>query len=119
MSSSGIRFGDVIRIRWFKALVFVGESLVALQSSVDSLNAKLEIIMTTQAEAATAINTLVAKLEKISGETTATVNALADVKAQLEAALAAGGSITPELQAAIDAAIVLADAIDAKVPDAV
>jgi ABC-type transporter Mla subunit MlaD len=119
MSAPGTRFGDLVRIRWFKALLYIGESLASLHNSVDTLNAKLETVMINQAEAAAAVNALVAKLEKVSGETTAIVTALAEAKAQLEAAVAAGGAITPELKASIEAAMVLAEAIDAKVPDAV
>lgn len=67
-----------------------------------------------QAEAAAALQTVVTKLEKVSGETSALV---AEVQTLKDAA-ANADSVSPELQAAIEALSTRAQAIDDLVADA-
>lgn len=71
-------------------------------------------IMTTQAEAAASLQSVSATLDKVSAETS---GLLAEVQALKDAA-ANSDSVSPELQAAIDAVTSRASAIDALVPDA-
>jgi len=71
----------------------------------------------TQAEATAALNRTNETLVKISNETDALLREIERLNAALEAAMAAGGQVTPELQAAIEAVDTRANAIDALVPD--
>lgn len=75
---------------------------------------KLEKIMATQTEAAIQVNALTAKINKIGSETANTLQKVKD----LEAIIVAGGEVTPELQAALDAAVAAAQVADDLIPDA-
>lgn len=70
--------------------------------------------MATQAEAAAQLQTVVANLDKVSGET----QALKTEVQALKDAATANGEVSPELQTAIDAVAARVAAIDALVPDA-
>lgn len=72
--------------------------------------------MSNQAQAAAVLTELNAKLEKISGETSAS---LAEIQALKDAAANNDGEVSPELQAAIDAVVSRAQALDDLVADAV
>jgi len=71
----------------------------------------------TQAEAVDALNKTNETLVKVSNETDSLLAEIDRLNKALEAAIAAGGQITPELQAAIEAVDTRANAIDALVPD--
>lgn len=70
-------------------------------------------IMATQAELAQALNDLTAQVAKIGTETSATLQKVTE----LEAALAAAGGTTPEVDAALAALKTQAQATDDLVPD--
>lgn len=70
--------------------------------------------MATQTEAAAVLNELNTKLDKISGETSAS---LAEIQALKDAAQNNQGEVGPELQAAIDAVVARAQALDDLVQD--
>lgn len=93
------------------------------------INKRLDQIMTSQAEASTrllalaaAMATVSAGVDKVGVETTKNTQTIADLRAALEAQ--AGGTLTPEVEAALksaeDQAVVLAQkvqAVDDQVPD--
>lgn len=70
--------------------------------------------MATQTEAAAVLTQLNTKLDKISGETAAS---LAEIQALKDAAQNNQGEVGPELQAAIDAVVARAQALDDLVQD--
>lgn len=74
----------------------------------------LERIMTTQTELAQQLAGITTQLDKIATESSATLQKVAD----LEAALANSGNVTPELQAAFDALKAQVQIVDDLVPDA-
>ena len=86
------------------------DGLVALLTSI---NRKADKIMATQAELAAQLNDLGVELGKIGTET----QSLLDKIEELGKIIAAGGDVTPELQAAFDAVKAQAQAVDDKVPD--
>ncbi len=86
----------------------------ALDVALLSIIRKVTRIMTTQSEAAAALGTVAATLDKVSAETTSLLVEIATLK---DLAAAAGQTVSPELQAAIDAVATRAAAIDALVPD--
>jgi len=69
--------------------------------------------MTTQAELKADLDAVAAQVTKIGTETTATLQKVAD----LEAALAAGGTTTPEVDAAMAALKTQVKAVDDMVAD--
>lgn len=71
--------------------------------------------MSTQAEAAAQLATVAATLDKVSAESTALLVEIATLK---DLAANAANTVSPELQAAIDAVSTRSAAIDALVPDA-
>ena len=71
----------------------------------------------TQQEAVDALTKTNETLVKISNETDSLLREIDRLNKALEAAIAAGNTITPELQAAIAAVDTRANAIDALVPD--
>ena len=71
-------------------------------------------IMTTQAELATEMAAVQAQLVKIGEETSSLLLNIIELTALVEA----GGNITPELQAAVDAVKAQAQVVDDLVPDA-
>jgi uncharacterized Ntn-hydrolase superfamily protein len=71
----------------------------------------------TQAEAVTALNKTNETLVKVSNETDALLREIEKLNAALEAAGGAGGTITPELEAAIKAVDTRANSIDQLVGD--
>lgn len=73
----------------------------------------VQTIMVTQAELAQSLNDLTAQVAKIGVETSATLQKVKD----LEAAIAAGGGTTPEVDAALAALKTQAQATDDLVPD--
>jgi uncharacterized hydantoinase/oxoprolinase family protein len=74
---------------------------------------KLEMIMLTQAELAAQVATIGAQVTKIGAETT---KLLAKID-ELNAVIAAGAGVTPELQAAVDEVAAQAKTVDDLVPD--
>jgi len=71
----------------------------------------------TQAEATEALTKTNETLVKVSNETDALLREIDRLKQALDAAIAAGNQITPELQAAVEAVDARANAIDELVPD--
>jgi hypothetical protein len=71
----------------------------------------------TQAEAVAALTKTNETLVKISNETDSLLSEIDKLNAALEAAQAAGGAITPELEATIKAVDTRANSIDQLVPD--
>ena len=71
-------------------------------------------IMSTQAEAVLALTAINEQLAKIGQETSATLAKVAELQALIDA----GATVTPELQAAIDAVKASAQKVDELVPDA-
>jgi len=71
----------------------------------------------TQAEATAALTQTNETLVKISNETDSLLREIEALKAALAAAGGPGGTITPELAAAVEAVGVRANAIDNLVPD--
>jgi len=71
----------------------------------------------TQAEATAALTATNEVLVKVSNETDALLREIERLNEALNAAIAAGGQVTPELQAAVEAVGVRANAIDELVPD--
>lgn len=85
-----------------------------LEPLIVQINWRLDQIMSTQAELAAQLDELGVQLEKIAAET----QSLLDKIDELGAIIAAGGNVTPELQAAFDAVRAQAQVVDDKVPDA-
>jgi chromosome segregation ATPase len=75
---------------------------------------RLEKIMSDQAQLATDLTAVTQQIAKIGTETAATLQKVTD----LEAALNAGGAVTPEVQAAFDALKAQVQVVDDLVPDA-
>jgi hypothetical protein len=71
----------------------------------------------TQAEATAALTKTNETLVKVSNETDSLLKEIEKLKAELAAAGGAGGTITPELEAAINAVDTRAQAIDQLVAD--
>lgn len=71
-------------------------------------------IMASQAELAAQVTAATEKLTKIGVETSTLITKVSD----LEAIIAAGGDVSPELQAAVDALVAQAKVVDDLVPDA-
>lgn len=71
----------------------------------------------TQQEAVAALTKTNETLVKVSNETDALLREIENLKKALDAAIAAGNQITPELQAAIEAVDTRANSIDALVED--
>ena len=71
----------------------------------------------TQQEALDAMNATNATLVKVSNETDALLREIDNLKQQLADAGGPGGTITPELAAAVNAVSTRATAIDQLVPD--
>jgi hypothetical protein len=71
----------------------------------------------TQAEATAALTKTNETLVKISNETDSLLREIETLKQELANAGGPGGTITPELAAAVDAVGVRADSIDQLVPD--
>jgi uncharacterized protein YoxC len=71
----------------------------------------------TQQEAVAALTKTNETLVKVSNETDALLREIETLKKELEAAIAAGNQITPELQAAIEAVDTRANSIDQLVED--
>lgn len=89
--------------------------LLVILYRVINLKRKAGEIMATQAEHAQALRTLGGQIQKIGGETGATLTELQ----KLKDLLAAGGSTTPEVDDALAAATGHAQAADDLIPDAV
>lgn len=87
----------------------------ALEAAFLNLITKVIRIMDTQAQAAAALQTVTATLDKVAAETTGLLVEIATLK---DLAAAAGQALAPDLSAAINAVIARANAIDALVPDA-
>lgn len=79
-----------------------------------TLNQNQDIIMAKQDEAAQSVRDLTAQINKIGTETATTLQKVTD----LEAIIAAGGDVSPELQAALDEAKAAAQRADDLTPDA-
>lgn len=87
----------------------------AYEAALLNLITKVIRIMSTQTEVAAQLQTVVATLGKVKEETTGLLVEIATLK---DLAANAAQSVSPELQAAIDAVAQAAGAIDALVPDA-
>jgi hypothetical protein len=72
----------------------------------------------TPEEAVASLNATNETLVKIGTETDSLLQKIADLEAALAAAIEAGRTITPELEAAVAAVSTQANAVDALVPDA-
>jgi hypothetical protein len=81
---------------------------------IHELNLKLETIMGKQIDMAQEMAAITAQVAKIGEESKATLQKVAD----LEAALAAQDSVTPELQTAFDALKAQVTVVDDLIPDA-
>lgn len=80
----------------------------------------LEIIMSTQAQAAQTLRDVLAREQKTAGEIQTLQTGVTDLKSQiaeLQAQVADGGEVTPELQQAIDDVAAQAQVIDDLIPD--
>jgi ABC-type transporter Mla subunit MlaD len=86
-----------------------------LASVLDSLNSLERAIAMNQTELLEHLNTLNAAVGKVGEETTALI---AEVQA-LKDAIAAGGTVSPEVEAALAAVEARVKAVDDLVPDAV
>lgn len=86
----------------------------ALEAALLNVLTKVIQIMTTQTEAAAQLQTVVTTLAKVKEESTALLVEIATLK---DLAANAAQTVSPELQAAIDAVAAAAGAIDALVPD--
>jgi len=75
---------------------------------------KLEEIMASQKELATQLDEVTAQLQKVGNESALTLQKVND----LEAIIAQGGEVGPELQAAFDALKAQVKTVDDLVPDA-
>lgn len=85
---------------------------------LQSINTKLDTIIMTQQEATQKLTDISAELVKVGTETATLVTNVADLKKALADAQAAGGTITPELEAAINGVAAQAQTVDDLVPDA-
>lgn len=92
-----------------------------LALAVGKLSIKLDVLthlgvrsMATQKEVADQLKDVTAKLSKIGTETGTLLTKIEELKAVIEA----GGNVTPELQAAVDALAAQAQVVDDLVPDA-
>ncbi len=83
--------------------------------SLRDINHKLDIIMSNQADLAVKVKAITTQLNKISQESTRT---LQEVE-RLKAVLAEQENVTPELQAAVDALAEQVQAVDDLTPDVV
>lgn len=88
--------------------------LKSIEKKLNHLNKKALKIMATQDEAAAQLQEITTQLTKVGTET----STLLEKVAALEAAAAAAGNVTPQLQTAIDAVKAQAQAVDDEVPDA-
>ena len=88
--------------------------LTDLLSAVNKLVTNQEKLMATQAELTEQVKAISATLTKIGGETTTLLQKVSD----LQAVIANGPPVTPELQAAVDALAAQAKVVDDLVPDA-
>lgn len=88
--------------------------VAAYEAALLNLITKVIRIMSTQTEVAAQLQTVVSTLEKVKEETTGLLVEIATLK---DLAASAAQSVSPELQAAIDAVAAAAGAIDALVPD--
>lgn len=75
-------------------------------------------ILMNQQEATAKLTEISAKLTKVGSETTTLLKNVEDLKKALADAQAAGGTITPELEAAINSVAAQATTVDELVPDA-
>lgn len=78
----------------------------------------LESVMTTVAEITQRLDAVNEKLQKVGNESAKTVQAVADLKAQIEAMQQAGQDVPAELVAAVERVEASVAAVDELVPDA-
>lgn len=71
----------------------------------------------TQQEATDKLNVANETMVKIGNETDKLINLARELKAQLDAAGGAGGTITPELEKTVNSLVDRINAVDALVPD--
>jgi septal ring factor EnvC (AmiA/AmiB activator) len=90
----------------------LSRDVAALAQSVHCSQHLLEKIMATQAELTTQVQAIGATLTKIGTETTALLAKIDELNAVI-----AAGTVTPELQAAVDAVAAQAHVVDDLVPD--
>lgn len=84
-----------------------------IDTSLNTLHTKVDDMATSQSQAAADLRTVKTQLDKISTESGSLLQKISD----LEAAAAAAGNVTPELQAAINALKTQAQVLDDLVPD--
>lgn len=87
-------------------------------ASFKTINTKLDKIMKTQAELQAAVEAATAEIVKIRAEQKALVTDLTTQVNDLKAIIAAGGPITPALEAAADQLLVTIKDFDDEIPDA-
>lgn len=80
----------------------------------DEITRKLAILMSTQAELATQLRTVTAQIQKISAESSKTLQKVTDLQAVIDS----GAAVSPELQAAVDELKAQVQLVDDLVPDA-
>ena len=104
-----------IHIEALQVTISTGADMEWLRSWLLSpVLSKLRTIMTTQTELATQLDAVSAQIDKIGTETSTTLQKVKD----LEALLAAGGTVSPEVQTALDALKAHVQTVDDLVADA-
>lgn len=88
--------------------------LLRVEWNIRTIRTQLETIKMTQEELAAELTALNATVQKIGTETASLLTKVTD----LEAVIAAGGPVSADVQAALDAVKASAAAVDAAVPDA-
>lgn len=91
--------------------------MLELYYLVARLNRNMEKLMTTQAELVATVTALTETVTRIGLETAGLQDKIAELQDALAAAGGAGGTITPELQAAVDALAAQVKLVDDLVPD--
>ena len=85
----------------------------ALLASLHRIESNQNIIMASQTEAAAQIRALTAQIQKISAESSTTLQKVTDLQAVIDA----GTGVSPELQAAVDELKAQIQVVDDLVPD--
>lgn len=97
-------------LAWVSGQVMFKYKMFQRQKRIEVL---LEKIMATQQELTTKLNAVTDNLKKVGAETTTLLAKVEELKTTI-----ASGTVTPELQAAVDAVAAQAKVVDDLVPDA-
>lgn len=97
---------------YFETIVLA--HLACISDRLSLLNERLDKIMATQADVVAQLKTVNDQLTKIGTETTTLLKKIDDLTAVI-----AAGTVSPELQAAVDAVAAQAKVVDDMVPDSV